>query len=83
MQWFSLVGERARQGALGSAGHEPQQPLLDSRPTGRADAHEDFRDADTFVQAIGKLLAAAPDFLVDSYLIWLNVPDYDRSSSAS
>jgi hypothetical protein len=39
---------------------------------------EDFRDADMFVQAISKLLSAAPDFLIRSYLIWLNVPDYDR-----
>jgi len=38
----------------------------------------DFRDADTFVQAVGKLLVHAPKFLTDSYCIWLNVPDFQR-----
>ena len=39
---------------------------------------QDFADADTFVQALGKLLSHAPKFLTDSYCIWLGVPDYQR-----
>lgn len=77
MQWFSLVGgvlDKALSGenamSLNGLFSAPGRP-------GQLRA-EDFRDADTFVQAIGKLLAVAPDFLVDSYVIWLNVPDYDR-----
>lgn len=38
----------------------------------------DFRDADVFVNGIAKLLVYAPDFLLDSYCIWLAVPPGDR-----
>lgn len=77
MQWFSLVGDVLDKALSGPNGMSLNS--LFATPT-RGDSlrMEDFRDADTFVHAIGKLLAAAPDFLVDSYLIWLNVPDYDR-----
>ena len=77
MQWFSLVGEVLDK-ALSGPGGMSLNSLFSSPARGTELRIEDFRDADTFVQAIGKLLSAAPDFLVDSYLIWLNVPDYDR-----
>lgn len=77
MQWFSLVGEVLDKALSGPDGMSLNS-LFSTPVRGDALRMADFRDADTFVQAIGKLLAAAPEFLVDSYLIWLNVPDYDR-----
>lgn len=78
MQFFSLVGE-ALDKALSGPNKMSLGGLL-SAPGGRGSAlsMDDFRDADTFVQAISKLLAAAPDFLVDSYCLWLGVPDYEQ-----
>lgn len=78
MQWFALVGE-----VLDRALSGPNGMSLNSffnAPQARANAGltmEDFRDADTFVQAVGKLLSVAPDFLMKSYCIWLAVPDYE------
>lgn len=78
MQWFSLVGEALDKALSGPSGMSLNS--LFSAP-GMATGNfrvENFRDADMFVQAISKLLSAMPDFLLRSYLIWLNVPDYDR-----
>ena len=77
MQWFSLVGGVLDKALSGPDGMSLNSLFSSPQRSGGL-RMEDFRDADTFVQAIGKLLAAAPEFLVDSYLIWLNVPDYDR-----
>lgn len=76
MQWFSLVGEVLDRALSGPDGMRLGN--LFSGPGGQEFAPQDFREADTFVQAVGKLLAVAPDFLVNSYCIWLNVPDYER-----
>lgn len=77
MQWFSLVGNVLDKALSGPQGMSLNSLFSAPGRPGELTAR-DFRDADTFVQAISKLLSAAPDFLVDSYLIWLNVPDYDR-----
>ena len=77
MQWFSLVGNVLDKALSGPQGLSLAGLFAAPGRAGELRA-QDFRDADTFVQAISKLLAAAPDFLVESYLIWLNVPDYDR-----
>lgn len=76
MQWFSLVGEVLDRALSGPDGMRLGN--LMSGPGGQEFSPSDFREADTFVQAVGKLLAVAPDFLVNSYCIWLNVPDYER-----
>lgn len=78
MQWFSLVGEVLDKAMSGSNSLSMNNLL--SAPQGRGGALgvEDFRDADTFIQAVGKLLVYAPDFLTKSYSIWLGVPDYER-----
>jgi hypothetical protein len=77
MQWFALVGE-----VLDRALSGPNAMSLNSlfeAPAARGGlSMESFRDADTFIQAVGKLMSVAPDFLVNSYCIWLNVPDYER-----
>lgn len=78
MQWFSLIGEVLDKAMSGDDRLSINN--LFSAPQGRGGSltMEDFRDADTFVQAVGKLLVHAPDFLTKSYCIWLAVPDYDR-----
>lgn len=78
MQWFALVG-KVLDKAMSGEGALSMNNLL-SAPEGRPRqlTLADFRDADLFVQAIGKLLVYAPDFLTDSFCIWLSVPDYER-----
>jgi hypothetical protein len=78
MKWFSLVGDALDKALTGD--NAISLNSFFEAPTGRPGELRagDFRDADTFVQAIGKLLAVAPDFLTDSYCIWLGVPEYDR-----
>lgn len=78
MQWFSLVGE-VLDNAMGGENPLTVGNLL-SGPgmrTGGLSAN-DFRDADTFVHAVGKLVRYAPEFLLDSFCIWLNVPPHER-----
>lgn len=77
MQWFSLVGEVLDKALSGENGMSLNNLFSAPGRPGEL-SMADFRDADTFVQAIGKLLAVAPDFLVKSYCIWLAVPDYER-----
>lgn len=79
MQWFSLVGEVLDK-AMGGENPLTVGNLLSGpgiRNTGGLTAN-DFRDADTFVHAVGKLVRYAPDFLTDSFCIWLNVPLHER-----
>jgi hypothetical protein len=78
MQWFSLVGEVLDK-ALSGDNAMSLNSLFSAPSGGRAGglSMADFRDADTFVQAVGKLLVHAPNFLIHSYCIWLNVPDYE------
>ena len=80
MQWFSLVGEVLDK-ALSGPNKMSMNSLLTGAPTTRSGTLSvaDFTDADTFVQALGKLLSHAPDFLLDSYVIWLGVPDTEKS----
>jgi hypothetical protein len=77
MQWFSLVGEVMDQ-ALSGENKMSLNSLFDTPGRAGALSIADFRDADMFVQAVGKLLVHAPKFLTDSYCIWLNVPDFQR-----
>ncbi len=78
MQWFSLVGEVLDKALSGEQGISLNN--LFSAPDTRSGSLgiQDFANADTFVQAVGKLLVYAPDFLEKSYCIWLSVPDYER-----
>jgi len=80
MQWFALVGDVLEKAMSGDNALSMNNLL--SAPQGRDEAltMEDFRDADTFIQAVGKLLVYAPTFMQDSFCIWLGVPEYDRST---
>lgn len=80
-QWFALVGEALDKALSGPNGMSINS-LLSAPTRGGQMSITDFRDADMFVQAVGKLLSAAPNFLVESYCIWLNVPDYQRRDVA-
>jgi hypothetical protein len=78
IEWFGEVGkviDRAMsgEGALTMKG-------LFSAPTTRGNglSMTDLMDADTFVQALGKLISYSPKFMTDSFAIWLAVPDYER-----
>lgn len=77
MQWFSLVGDVLDKALSGENGMSINNLLSTPGRPGELSL-ADFRNADTFVQAIAKLLAVAPDFLVKSYCIWLAVPDWQR-----
>jgi hypothetical protein len=78
MQWFALVGG-VMDKALGGANGVSVNELL-STPGERGQfTASDLRDADTFVRALGKLMTFAPDFLLDSYCIWLGVPEHQRT----
>lgn len=80
MQWFSLVGE-VLDNAMGGDNPLTVGNLLSgpgSMSRGGAVSASDFRDADTFVHAVGKLVRYAPNFLLDSFCIWLNVPAHER-----
>lgn len=83
MQFFSLVGEVIDKAVSGDEGLRISS--LFEAPGGRDGllSAADFRDADTFVQGVGKLLTYAPDFLEKSYCIWLSVPDHERKWAIS
>lgn len=77
MQWFALVGEVLDKAMTGDGGLSLNDLL--SAPDGvrtQARSVADFRDADTFVRALGKLVNEAPTFLIKSYCIWLGVPKH-------
>lgn len=80
MQFFSLVGEVIDKSI---SGDEDAQGLrlssLFDLPGSRGQFKaEDFREADVFVQGVGKILTYVPDFLEKSYVIWLGVPDWQK-----
>lgn len=78
MEFFALVGDVVDRAMSGpnplTVGNLFSAPGMENGAL-RA---EDFRDADTFIQAIGKLVSYMPDFMERSFCIWLNVPDYRR-----
>jgi hypothetical protein len=77
VQWFGLLGSVLDDALSGENGLRINN-LLSAPNRGGTLSMSDFRDADTFVQAVGKILSVAPDFLFKSFCIWLNVPDYER-----
>lgn len=80
MQFFALVGEvidKSITGEEDKAGLRLSS-LFEMPGRGGVLSAADFREADTFIQGVGKILQYAPDFLEKSYCIWLGVPDYER-----
>jgi hypothetical protein len=78
-QWFALVGEVFDKAMSGDSAMS-LNTLLAPPPGVRNPSQmqlQDFQDADTFVQAIAKLLLYSPDFLEKSVCVWLSIPDYE------
>lgn len=78
MEWFGLVGEVIDQAMAGDKGLRIGSLFEMPNMEGGVISASAFSDADTFVQAVGKILTYAPDFLQKSYCIWLAVPDHER-----
>lgn len=78
IQFLSYVGEVLDQ-AMSGANKLNLGSLFDVPVRGEVLTAQDFSDAETFVQAVGKLLIYAPDFLSKSYCIWLRIPEYERA----
>lgn len=80
LEVFSVIG-----GALDKAMSGPDGltigALLDGpSPVSGELTETNFKDADTFVRAIAKLVQYAPDVFSDLYLVILNVPRGDRDA---
>lgn len=78
IQWFALIGE-VLDDALSGDNAISLNSLFDNPMRDGNLSMEMFRNADTFVQAVGKLLTVAPDFLTRSLAIWLAVPDFEQN----
>ncbi len=90
MQWFALVGEMLDKAMSGS--NPLSLADLFDNPTAKAAARasrtgktapeitiKNIGEADTFIRALGKIIQHAPEFLLDSYVIWLGVPSHEKS----
>lgn len=86
MKFFALVGEVIDKSISGDDDKEGiRLSALFELPGERGGQlrAEDFREADMFVQGVGKILQYAPDFLEKSYCIWLNIPDFQEDWAIS
>ncbi len=77
IQFLSYIGEVLDK-AMSGNNKLQLGSLFDVPVRGETLTAQDFSDAETFVQAVGKLLVYAPDFLSKSFCIWLRVPEYER-----
>lgn len=77
IQWFALLGDFLDKAMSGD--NAVSLSALMSPPQRGAETYrvQDLQDADTFVHALGKLVAFAPEFMEKSICIWLAVPDYE------
>jgi hypothetical protein len=78
MRWIALVGGVLDKSMSGENALTVSNLMQAPSARGGTLTADDFRDADTFVQAVAKLVMYSPDFLTQSYCIWLNVPEYER-----
>lgn len=78
MEFFGLVGEVIDKAMQGEDGLRVSSLLSGPGFSGGGLDANAFRNADTFVQAIGKILSYAPDFLQKCYVIWWAVPEHER-----
>lgn len=80
MQFFALVGQVIDKALSGEDGLKLGSLFGGTPAISREGVirMSDFSDAETFMQAVAKILVYAPDFLEKSYCIWLGVPDFER-----
>jgi hypothetical protein len=78
MEIFSVLGGALDKAMSGDDGLSLNELLNGPGELGGSVTAENFRDADTFVKAIGKLLQYAPDLFLDLYVVILAVPRGER-----
>jgi hypothetical protein len=77
LRFFSLVSRTIAEAMKAGAQLElPGEGGIRQRVAAMRES--DLTDASNFVQLAFQLIAYAPDFMVDCYLIWLDVPMKDR-----
>lgn len=77
MEFFRLVGGVVDSALEAGTSIDSLLGGVQAGPRGTLSA-DDFRQADQFVLVAAKLTEHAPDFLLDSFCIWLRVPEPDR-----
>jgi hypothetical protein len=78
MEFFRLVGGVVDAALEAGTSVDAMLGGVTSGPRGSKLSADDFRQADQFVLVAAKLTEHAPDFLLDSFCIWLRVPEEDR-----
>jgi len=78
IEWFGLLGDTLNRAA--QYGGMNLSSIITS-PERRENllSMTDVQDAETFLQIILRLVGAAPEFLLESYCIWLGVPRGSRT----
>ena len=76
MDFYALVGQTIDEAM--SSGMSLDALIGDSSGLGTSLTAANFTEADSIVATIGKLAHYAPELLIDSYCIWLNVPMNER-----
>lgn len=74
MEFFSLLGRTIDAAMEGEDGLRVNT-LLGSVPT----SVSDIGDLDSFLNLVAKVASYAPDFLKESYILWLDVPKSERA----
>lgn len=77
IQWFALLGDFLDKAMSGDNAVSLSALMSPPQRGGQEYRVQDLQDADTFVHALGKLVAFAPEFMEKSICIWLSVPDYE------
>ncbi len=78
MEFFKLVGGVVDSALEAGTSVDALLGGVAAGPRGGKLTTDDLRQADQFVLMAAKLTEHAPDFLLDSFCIWLRVPEDDR-----
>lgn len=79
LEFFGLIGEVVDKAISGDDGLKIGHLFSGPQSRSGAISLSDFQDAETFLQAIGKLVTYMPDFFQKCACIWLSVPDHERA----
>jgi hypothetical protein len=78
LEVFSVLGAALDKAMSGPDGLTLGELFDGPASMGKELNKQNFRDADTFVKGVAKLVQYAPDLLADLYLIFLSVPRGER-----
>lgn len=79
MEFMNLVGRTLDEAMKGEDGLRINS-LFETTPTDVSElSSKDFADLDSFLGLVSKIARYAPEFLKESYLIWLSVPKKERA----